>query len=126
MKSRRIASSSIAPKRTDEGRRPSLYSASARNVATSNRLVVDRDHADHAELRADRNGAVEHFLHDFGTRVGRDVVILGLDAEDSIAHTSAGENGAKAGFDQSANDVSASLFFVAHAGCAPGRARHCM
>ena len=69
------------------------------------RLVVDQHNADHAELRADRHRAVEHFLHDLGTRVGGDVVILGLDAKDSIAHTSAGENGAKAGIDQTANDV---------------------
>ncbi len=88
-------------------------------------VVVDQ-HADHAELRADRNGAIEHFLHDLGTRVGRDIVILRLDPEDSIAHTSAGENGAKAGFDESANDVQRLLFFAAHARCAPGRARHCM
>ena len=76
-------------------------------------VVVDQ-HADHAELRPDRHGAVEQFLHDLGTRVGGDVVILGLDAKDSIAHTSAGENGAKAGIDETANDIERLLLFVAH------------
>ena len=81
------------------------------------RLVVIEHHADYAELGADRDRAVEHFLHHFGTRVGRDVVILGLDAEDSIAYTSAGENGAKAGIDQTANDEQRFFFPVAHARC---------
>ena len=87
-------------------------------------VVVDH-HADHAELRADRHRAVEHSLHDLGTRVGGDIVVLGLDAKDSIAHTSAGENGAKAGIDKSANDMQRLLFFVAHARCAAWRANHC-
>ena len=78
------------------------------------RLVVIQHNADHAELRADRHRAVEHFLHDLRTRVSRDVVVLGLDAKDSIAHTSAGENGAKAGIDKTANDVQRLFFFVAH------------
>ncbi len=76
-------------------------------------VVVDQ-HADHAELCADRDGTVEHFLHDLGPRVGGDVVILGLDAEHAIAHTSAVENGDKAGINQTANDVQRFLLFVAH------------
>ena len=81
------------------------------------RLVVVEHYADHAELRPDRDRAVEHFLHDFGARVGGDVVILGLDAEDSIAHTSAGENGAKAGIDQTMNDLQRLFLSVGHARC---------
>ena len=81
------------------------------------RLVMVQDNADHAELRADRDRAIEQFLHDFGTRVGGDVVVLGLDAEDSIAHTSAGENGAKAGIDQAMNDLQRLFLSVGHARC---------
>src|SRR5258708_7727930 len=81
------------------------------------RLVAIEHNADHAELCADRDGAVEKFLHDFGTRVSGDVVVLRLDAEDSIAHTSAGENGAKAGIDQAANDVQRLFLSLAHARC---------
>ena len=81
------------------------------------RLAVGEHYADHAELLSDRDGAVEHSKHNFGARVGGDVVILGLDAEDSIAHTSAGENGAKAGIDQTANDIQRLFLSVAHARC---------
>ena len=73
------------------------------------RLAVGEHYADHAELLSDRDGAVEHSKHNFGARVGGDVVILGLDAEDSIAHTSAGENGAKAGIDADGERYTAPL-----------------
>ncbi|MGD0116910.1 MAG: hypothetical protein ABSD30_02520 [Candidatus Binatus sp.] len=75
-------------------------------------VVVDQ-HAYNAELRAHRDGTVEHFLHDLGTRVGCDVVVLGLDAEHAITHTSAVENGDKAGINQPTNDVQRFLLFVA-------------
>ena len=81
------------------------------------RLVMVQHNADHAELRPDRDRAIEEFLHDFGARVGGDVVVLGLDAEDSIAHTSAGENGAKAGIDQTMNDLQRLFLSVGHARC---------
>src|SRR5208337_4258581 len=79
-------------------------------------LVIQYD-ADHAELGADRHGAVEHFLHDFGPRIGGNVVVLGFDAENSIAHTSAGENGAKAGIDQTVNDMQRLFLSLSHARC---------
>ncbi len=74
------------------------------------RVAVD-DHDDHAEARADRDRVVEQALHDLGTRVGRDVVVLGRDAEHAVAHASAGEVGDEAALAQ-AVDYRQCLIFL--------------
>ena len=76
-------------------------------------VAVDH-HDDHAELRADGDRVVEQFLHDLGTRVGGDIVILRLDAEHAVAHTSAGEVGDEAVLAQVIDYRQRLLFLVAH------------
>src|SRR5258705_9777418 len=70
-------------------------SAESRNLE----LIVADKHRDHSELRTDRNRMIKQLQHDLGTRIGRDIEILGLDSEYPIAHTSPGEHGAKARID---------------------------
>ena len=79
------------------------------------RFALD-DHHDDAELRAHRDGVVEQALHDLGTRIGRDVVILDGDSEQAIAHTSAVEERDEAVVAQAAQDREGLFFLRGHGG----------
>ena len=61
-------------------------------------------HDDDAEMRADRIGAGENFLHLLRARIGRDVDVLRRLAADQIAHAAAGEIGDVAGRAQSIDE----------------------
>ena len=61
-------------------------------------------HLNHAEAGADGQGASKKLLHLFGNRIGGNVVILGNQAEQLIAHAAAGPERLKAGVLQRSHD----------------------
>ena len=69
------------------GRRP-RRSARARNVDTSSDFGADV-HVHEPEAPADDERAAEQRLHLLRRRVGGDVEVLGLDAEQQVAHRAA-------------------------------------
>src|SRR2546423_9016598 len=55
------------------------------------KLEIVFQNNDDAKVRADRIGSWIKSLHDFGARIGRDVVILWRQAANHVAHTTTGE-----------------------------------
>ena len=69
---------------------------------------------DDAEMRANRIGAAEDFLHLFGSRVGRDIDVFRRLAADEITHTTAGEIGYTPGCAQAIHERASRGFHRAH------------
>ena len=90
-----------------------------RKVATCDRerarLGARAEHLDDAEARADGDGAAEEPLHLLGPGVGGDVVVLGDQAEQLVAHAAAGPQGLVAGLLQAPDDVDGE-FALGHGG----------
>jgi hypothetical protein len=65
------------------------------------KLKIVFQNYDHPEMRADRIGASENFLHVFGPCIGRDIDVLGSFSPNEIAHATAREIGDVSGCAQS-------------------------
>ena len=67
------------------------------------------EHLDDAEAGADGDGAAEELLHLLGPGVGGDVVVLGRQAEQLVAHAAAGPERLIAGLPEPLDDVDGEL-----------------
>ena len=102
VKSRRSASSCCGPKVLSRRTRPcsSLGASVHRRAAEGGHFqqVLAEHHVHDLEAAADDEGAPEQALDLFRRGVGGDVEVLGLDAQQQVAHRAADQEGLEAGF----------------------------
>jgi hypothetical protein len=70
---------------------------------------------DNAELEANWDRIGKHPLHHLRWRIGRDIKVFGLKAQQAVADTATGEVGNEAVVTQGLYDMSGAAFFFIHA-----------